>query len=123
MTVVDANGCDTTVTWTITEPPCSCWAPRWSRSECRLCNGQASVQPAGGTPPYGFLWFDDQGNLLDNDSLPPGLCAGLFTVVVTDAGGCSGSALVAVTGSDGELLSTTDGSTTCWNTCDGQGEA
>ena len=120
VTVVDANGCDTTVTWTITEPPLLLLGTSVVQSECQLCNGQASVQPAGGSPPYGFLWFDDQGNLLDNDSLLTGLCAGLFTVVVTDAGGCSDSALVAVTDSDGELLSTTDGSTTCWNTCDGQ---
>ncbi|MCB0810776.1 MAG: SprB repeat-containing protein, partial [Flavobacteriales bacterium] len=119
VTVVDANGCDTTVTWTITEPPLLVLGTSVVQSACQLCNGQASVQPSGGVPPYGFLWFDAQGNLLDNDSLLTGLCAGLFTVVVTDAGGCTDSALVAVTDSDGELLITTDGTTSCWNTCDG----
>ena len=120
VTVVDANGCDTTVTWTIGEPPVLVLSTSVVQSECQLCTGQASVQPAGGTAPYGYLWFDDQGNLLDTDSLLTGLCAGLFTVVVTDGGGCTDSTLVAVTDIDGEVLATTDGATTCWNSCDGE---
>ncbi len=47
------------------------------------CNGQASVNPTGGTPPYSYLW--------SNNKVTPtitGLCAGVYSVTITDALGC-----------------------------------
>ncbi len=45
------------------------------------CNGNATVTPTGGTPPYTYSWSPG-GNTAAKDS---GLCAGTYTVTVTDA--------------------------------------
>jgi gliding motility-associated-like protein len=46
------------------------------------CNGQATVTPSGGTPPYSFVWNDPQATIT---ALASGLCEGFYTVTVTDA--------------------------------------
>ncbi|MBU0489417.1 MAG: DUF1566 domain-containing protein [Bacteroidetes bacterium] len=45
-----------------------------------LSNGSASVSPSGGTPPYTYLWSNN-----DTDSLASNLAAGWYFVTVTDA--------------------------------------
>lgn len=46
-----------------------------------LCNGSGSANPLNGTPPYTYLW--QPGNLTTQNIT--GLCAGSYTVMVTDA--------------------------------------
>jgi hypothetical protein len=48
------------------------------------CNGSASVQGFGGTPPYTYLWSNGQ-----NQSSVSGLCPGSYSVTITDANGQS----------------------------------
>jgi hypothetical protein len=50
-----------------------------------VCNGRASVTPAGGETPYTYLWSASAGST--TDSSKTGLCNGTYTVTVTDAGG------------------------------------
>ena len=50
-----------------------------------LCNGEAAVNGAGGTPPYSFLWLHD-GSTANTQT---NLCAGSYFVTITDATGCS----------------------------------
>jgi len=42
----------------------------------------------GGTPPYNYLWLDDAGNIVGNDSIVRGIPVGDYTVKVTDSNGC-----------------------------------
>lgn len=51
------------------------------------CNGRISTQVSGGTPPYSLAWSDGSTamNNLTN------LCAGQYTLTVTDANGCQTS--------------------------------
>jgi len=48
------------------------------------CNGSISSTTTGGTPPYTYLW--NNGAIVPN---PTGLCAGTYTVTVTDTLGAS----------------------------------
>lgn len=56
------------------------------------CNGVAWVLPVNGVPPYSFQW----SNSTTNDSLF-NLCAGTYTVTVTDSNGCSSTQSITVT--------------------------
>lgn len=61
-----------------------------------LCNGQctgtATANPSGGTPPYTYLWTGGQ-----TTQTATGLCAGTYTVTVTDAGSTTATATVTIT--------------------------
>ncbi|TAL61991.1 MAG: T9SS type A sorting domain-containing protein, partial [Bacteroidetes bacterium] len=57
--------------------------------------GSATVTVSGATAPYTYQWSPSGGN----NSTAAGLPAGNYTVTVTDAGGCTSTATVAVSGS------------------------
>jgi gliding motility-associated-like protein len=50
------------------------------------CNGTASVEVIGGFPPYTYRWNDP---LSQTTSTALNLCAGIYSVIVTDAHGCT----------------------------------
>ncbi|MBL4657362.1 MAG: SprB repeat-containing protein, partial [Flavobacteriales bacterium] len=50
-----------------------------------ICDGSATVFPSGGALPYTYAWNDP---FTQTDSVATGLCAGTWTVTVTEAGGC-----------------------------------
>jgi PKD repeat protein len=85
VTVIDALGCDTTMTATINEPTTLAVA-QVSTSDV-LCNGGSTGNIAltitGGTPGYTTDWDNgSSGNTLN------GLVAGTYSATVTDANGC-----------------------------------
>lgn len=118
VTIADLNGCDTTITYTITEPDPLTALTSSTLSTCSICNGTASVIPSGGTAPYAITWLQN-GTVLGNDSTIIDLCAGLYTVRVVDAHGCEVEVPVPVNDIGGEVLSTTDFMLTCPDHCDG----
>lgn len=52
---------------------------------CGNNNGSASVVASGGTTPYSYLWSTGDTSAVTPDSLPQGS----YTVIITDAHGCS----------------------------------
>lgn len=48
------------------------------------CNGTATVSATGGTTPYSYIWSDSSTTVSAS-----GLCAGTYTVIVTDANACN----------------------------------
>ncbi|MEO8067162.1 MAG: gliding motility-associated C-terminal domain-containing protein, partial [Flavobacteriales bacterium] len=118
LTLSDNNGCDTTITYTINEPLPLTLTSAVTESQCQICNGTAAIIPSGGTAPFTYQWALN-GGPFSVDSALVNLCAGLYTVTVTDAGGCQASMAVPVVDTDGEVLTPIDGMTTCPNTCDG----
>lgn len=46
------------------------------------CNGVATINVTGGTPPYSYSWNDSEAQLTQTAT---GLCAGVYTCQVTDA--------------------------------------
>ncbi len=60
------------------------------------CDGTATATVGtGGVPPYTYLWDSSAGN--QTTQTATNLCAGTYTVMVTDATGCEASETVTVT--------------------------
>lgn len=95
LVVTDSRNCTKAQTITINNLP----GPIISASVVKdvLCNGNcdgiATVNVNGGTMPYGYLWNTTVSQLTQNAT---GLCAGNYSVTVTDASGCTGVASVTV---------------------------
>jgi gliding motility-associated-like protein len=51
---------------------------------CNQCNGTATVTVNGGNPPFSYQWLPSGGNA----ATASGLCAGTYSVLVTDANSC-----------------------------------
>ncbi|HET6991272.1 MAG TPA: PKD domain-containing protein, partial [Bacteroidia bacterium] len=92
-TVTSVDGCTTTVTVTLTEPPALSLATSGIPNTCNnSCDGQLIVIPSGGTTPYSFLWTTGCTNPSCSN-----ICAGNYSITVTDANGCVITNPVAVT--------------------------
>jgi len=90
-TISDGNGCTKIVTTTITEPGAVTPLPGLPVSSTdALCyhdsSGTAAVNTIllGGTPPYAYTWSTG-----DTSSSVAGLPAGLISLLITDANGCT----------------------------------
>jgi gliding motility-associated-like protein len=84
--ITDANGCTLTKTVTITQPT----ALSSSTSQTNVAingatTGVASVSISGGTTPYSYVWSPSGGT----GATASNLSAGSYSVVVTDANGCT----------------------------------
>ncbi|MEL6355648.1 MAG: hypothetical protein AAFQ37_01830, partial [Bacteroidota bacterium] len=86
--ITDANGCDTTITFILTEPEAltlsagDIIAPQCDGS----IGGSLTVDVDGGTEAYTYLWDDPLGQ---TSATAFDLDPGVYTVTVTDANGCS----------------------------------
>lgn len=119
-TVTDANGCITSVDATIGQPSAGLGVSIGgiAQATCGLSNGGATASATGGTGPYSYSWnsFPVQASA----SLG-GVGAGSYTVIATDANGCTASAMVNITSPSGLSISVV-GTTaqTCFGTANGQ---
>ena len=113
VTVGDAGGCDTTITFEITEPSeIDITIDTLYNVTCNgLTNGQAEIDIAGGTIPYTVSWSNgDIGYVANN------LGAGTHTAYVTDGNGCVDSLQIAISEPDGmQLLQALTTNATCFN--------
>jgi len=87
--VTDANKCTADLAIVITGPPSSLNITNTPATISNpLCYGTASgsidITVTGGTPPYSYAWSNGT-----NAADPTGLVAGVYTVTVTDANGCT----------------------------------
>ncbi|MDF3029415.1 MAG: hypothetical protein K0S23_3722 [Fluviicola sp.] len=91
-TVVDANGCTTSISDSLTEPTPITVNSSFVSSTCSNCpDGSAEVSPTGGTAPYSYLWSNGGTTNLISNLLP-----GIYNVTITDANGCEMNASVTV---------------------------
>ena len=96
VTVTDANGCTTTGTELVTEPPELYISFTSTDASCPdAADGTLSLNISGGVGPFNVIWSD--GNLLQSRT---NLLPGTYNAVVTDVNGCAGSvnAVVGFTG-------------------------
>lgn len=84
VTVTDANGCTATCNVTVGEPNIlTAVVDVQDETLVNGCNGSATANPTGGTPPYSYEWSNGETTQTITD-----LCAGTYTVIVTDANEC-----------------------------------
>ncbi|WP_306640204.1 choice-of-anchor L domain-containing protein [Sanyastnella coralliicola] len=95
VTIVDAEGCTSTACVDVTEEDVlniidvnfsdfSCFPISCSGE----CDGTIEVTVEGGTGVYSFEWVDELDNVVGNAAFVDNLCAGDYTVTVTDENGC-----------------------------------
>ncbi|MBK5285973.1 MAG: T9SS type A sorting domain-containing protein [Bacteroidia bacterium] len=94
VTVTDAIGCTGTASVIITQPAALSVTPSNSNATCfEICNGTVSSFGTGGTSPYTYLWNGGLGS--GNNHI--NVCAGTFTVTISDFNGCTTTASTTVT--------------------------
>lgn len=110
VTVTDNGGCTSIQNVTITEPTAIAGSVVATDATCGNTNGTASVTPTGGTGPYTFTWSNTQ-----TSQQITGLAAGTYSVVITDANGCTTSASGIVNNSNGPAVAlTSSADVTCF---------
>jgi gliding motility-associated-like protein len=131
VTVVDANGCSTTNTITLLAPDtltssaaAAIVAGGYNITCNGACNGTINATIGGGAAPYSYSWIGPNGFVAVTEDLS-NLCAGTYTLTVTDANGCTSTSSVTLTQPEvldaTALAATTDGGTniSCSGVCDG----
>ena len=91
VTVTDDNGCTSTLSATVNEPPVITLSPTVTTAHCGLADGSGDFTASGGTPGYSWLWSDGSFNQQIQN-----VTAGTYTVTVTDANGCTASASLII---------------------------
>jgi gliding motility-associated-like protein len=86
--ITDANNCTYTETFTLVNPPIISVTLDSLDASCGLNDGAVIASVAGGTPGYTYNWSPGG---LGTDTLK-NIGTGLYSVVVTDAKGCTGTA-------------------------------
>ncbi|MGL5891091.1 MAG: hypothetical protein ACRC3B_14475, partial [Bacteroidia bacterium] len=116
LTVADAQGCTRNQTVTITQPNPLTISVNTTQLLCtNNCNATAAVVVSGGTPGYTYLWAPGgQTTPLVNN-----LCAGSYTVTVTDANGCIANNIVTITQPPPYQVSTSVTNVSCFGQCNG----
>ena len=101
VTVSDTNNCTVNTSINLTEPAALIFTSLASTDATCLgaCDGTIEISLTGGTAPYtGHAQNNNTGNslmnLLSGDSLFGGVCAGDYTISLSDAHGCSSELLV-----------------------------
>ncbi|HTB06831.1 MAG TPA: T9SS type A sorting domain-containing protein, partial [Bacteroidia bacterium] len=93
VTVKDKNLCSATAKVTITQPSKIRDSIITASQVNVLCNGgstgSVTIGVKNGTPGYNFVWTPN----VSSNATATGLSAGKYTVAVTDANGCTGTAL------------------------------
>lgn len=109
VTVTTAAGCETTTTFTVTQPlPLTLETTIQNPTCFGSTNGLLDVQSEGGTAPYQYNWSTgSQDHLLQN------LTADTYGVIVTDANGCQTGTSFQLTQSDSISLTATLQPTSC----------
>jgi gliding motility-associated-like protein len=113
--VTDANGCAATLTTSLAQPPDITVTINPTNVSCfASCNGVLSAVVSGGTPGYTLNWSNGPTG---NPNV--GLCAGNYTLTVTDSKGCIKTATSSITAPPAITLTQTTTPTSCAGGCNG----
>ena len=116
VTITDANLCETTQSFTLTEPASLVALTTQTNVSCNGgTNGSATVSATGGTGAYTYSWSPTGGTA----ATATGLAPGTYTVTVTDANSCQTTATVTIT--EPNALSATTSQINV--SCNGQSDA
>ena len=91
--ISDSIWCTKTVVVSVNEPDVLMASINGFNNTCNGgSNGKGTAIPSGGTPPFTYLWSDNQTNQAATN-----LTAGNYTVTVTDANNCTAQATFTLT--------------------------
>ncbi|MEO8589020.1 MAG: choice-of-anchor L domain-containing protein [Flavobacteriales bacterium] len=113
LSILDANGCTGQQCITLTEPAALSAVATASNAACGQATGAVDLSVAGGSVPYTYAW----SNSASSEDLN-GIVPGPYSVTVTDANGCTATALATVIGSPGIQAA----ATLVQNLCNGTSE-
>ena len=102
ITVTDGNGCTSSTSVIISEPPLlTLTSSNIIAANCGVNDGSATVIPSGGTGAYSYAWSPIGGTLATASTIP----GGVYNVVVTDANGCVSNMDIIVSSIGGPTVS------------------
>ncbi|RAI73778.1 hypothetical protein HMF3257_04020 [Spirosoma telluris] len=105
--VTDASGCSSMTTVTIgTSNPVQVLTQAQSAA-CGQSTGSASATASGGNGSYSYQWRNAAGVVVATTASLNNAPSGSYTVVVTDTGGCSGSATANISNTTGPQVTGT----------------
>ncbi len=114
VTIVDANGCSTTVGTTVTDTACCMTTALTGVDGVCGADGSIIVSIANGAPGYTITWT---GGISTTTTTSPytitGVAAGTYTVVVTDANNCSTTNTVTITSTPAVTFTATANAGAC----------
>ncbi len=94
VTITDANNCQTTKSFTITQPTALSVTTSQTNVSCNgSATGSASVTVTGGAGAYTYSWSPSGGTA----ATATGLSAGIYTVTITDANNCQTTKTFTIT--------------------------
>ena len=108
--VTDANSCTISQAFIINEPPVLAANTVSAAVDCfGGNNGTLTVAPVGGTSPYSYQW--SSGSTLQTAG---NLAVGYYSVIITDANGCTMSVTDSVTSPSALVINSTPVGVTCF---------
>ena len=116
VSVLDVNNCPGSLTVNITQPASAMTVSTSSVSTlCGTSNGSVSAVVSGGTSPYGYAWTPGNANTASVSNL----AAGVYSLVVTDANGCTSNGTATVSNSNGPTVTCVVSNISCFGGTNG----
>ncbi len=123
VTVTDSNNCVAIDSVTLVAPqPVSITLAKTDMSCNGVCDGTATATITGGTLPLTIVWTSiPAGQVSTGQGTPTisNLCAGTYTINITDANGCTANASIVVNEPTGITANLTQTDASCNGVCDG----
>ena len=93
LTITDDEGCDTTINFIINPKSIIIPSRSFTNESCEnACDGTIDLIVSGGQAPYSYNWSIPVGNTAN----VTGLCAGTYSVTITDAVSCDTSITITI---------------------------
>jgi hypothetical protein len=90
--ILDSNNCQNSVTFELTEPDELMTNLTATDVSCfDLCDAIVQVTASGGAPSYSYSWSSGQTSSIEDN-----LCAGSYSITVTDANGCLTTSTIVI---------------------------
>jgi len=124
-TITDNLNCVVTRTFSITAPPTLTANITVTGAVCNsVCNGSGTLVPSGGTGTNSIQWLNAGNNVVSTSTLASNLCAGTYSVHLTDQSGCQFNQTVSISQPPAVTLNVVTQSITCQtNTAGGSATA